>query len=121
ALAMTFGGRRPHQISKVLEHAQRRDGHGTSAVERHVMEEVLCPRRPRIFGPQGIAQLIAGCFHVVDAHLAYVEIRSESKRRTVAAAQGRIAGASNTGEPAALQPAAHLVRVGAGAEPDKEL
>src|SRR6202011_1901576 len=53
-------------------------------------------------------------------HLAYVEIGSELNRRTLAAAQGRIAGASNTGKPAALQPAAHHIHVGAGAEPDEE-
>src|SRR5260370_27236139 len=38
----------------------------------------------------------------------------------MAATQRRIAGASNTAKPASLQPAAHGIHVGAGAEPDKE-
>src|ERR1700730_13834973 len=38
----------------------------------------------------------------------------------MAATQRRIAGASNPAKPASLQPAAHDIHVGAGAEPDKE-
>src|ERR1700738_3025303 len=38
----------------------------------------------------------------------------------MAPTQRRIAGASNPAKPASLQPAAHDIHVGAGAEPDKE-
>src|SRR3979411_2230049 len=96
--AMTFGGRRRRQISKVLEHAESRDGHRAAAVKRHVVKEAVATRRPRIFRPQRLAQLVAGSFDLVDADLAYFEIGSELNRRSLAAAQGRIAGTAGEGK-----------------------
>src|SRR5260370_20693649 len=95
AFAMTFGGRRRRQISKVLEHAESRDGHRAAAVKRHVVKEAVAPRGPRIFSPQRLAQLVACSFDLVDADLAYFEIGSELNRRSVAPAQARIAAPSN--------------------------
>src|SRR5262245_18839697 len=79
ALTITLDGGGGIQVAKTFEHAERTDGHRSTSVERHEMEEALLAGRQFVLAPHRVAELISPSHNLTRVHLTDIEFRIKSR------------------------------------------
>src|SRR5262245_24474331 len=119
-LPIALGGSGRIQVAKAFEHAERTDGHRSTSVEGHEMEEALLAGRQFVLTPHRVAELIARSRNLMRVHLTDIEFRIEPGWLEACAVQGWIAGPPDPRKAGRRKPTADRVHLRTRAEPNKE-